>query len=220
MHLLFEKSRAIWIFVGVSVTATMIGAIWVNSNRASEFRSEIKGAILKELANGRALPRGKVVDTIYILGGSERSLRYKFRTAAELYKSEVANKVLILSRPGTTRFSQELGRNYTSDEWSIDQLEKLGVRKEDIETIKIDHGFFGTFSEAKHISELVRERGYTSILLICQVYHTRRVQLSFQNFLPSRKVSFYIQNSSDSQTLFETIIEFMKLKVYECWLLR
>jgi uncharacterized SAM-binding protein YcdF (DUF218 family) len=219
MQFFLIKPKILTILLAAFLSATMICVIWLNSDKASEFRVMVKELILKQLTNGRPLPPGKVVDVIYVLGGSEKSLRCKYQTVAELYKNQAANKVWIISRQGITRFSKELGRNYTNDEWSIDQLKQLGVPKENIETIKIEEGCFGTLSEAKHISKAVQQRGYTSILLISQAYHTQRVYISFKKFLPSEYVSFYIQSSSGGQRLYENILELIKLKVYEVLLL-
>jgi uncharacterized SAM-binding protein YcdF (DUF218 family) len=219
MQFFLIKSKILTILLAAFLSATMICVIWLNSDKASEFRVMVKELILKQLTNGRPLPPGKVVDVIYVLGGGESSLRPKYQIAAGLYKNQVANEVWILSRPGITRFSQEHGRNYTNDEWSFDKLKQFGVPGENIKTIKIEEGFFGTLSEAKHISKVLQQREYTSILLISQAYHTQRVYISFKKLLPSEDVSFYIQNSSDDQRLYAVMIELIKLKVYQLMLL-
>jgi uncharacterized SAM-binding protein YcdF (DUF218 family) len=218
MHLPISKPKIIRLLLVVFLSGALF-ALWLNSEGAGGFRSEIRELILKELTKGNHLPPGKVVDAIYVLGGGEISLRYKYQTAAEFYKNEVADKILILSQNGITKFSPELGRNYTNDEWSIKQLKDLGVPEDKIEGVRLGEGFFGTLKEAKHVSELVRQRGYTSILLISQPFHTRRVEASFQKYLPLENFTFYIQNSTDTQTLSETLIEFIKLMVYQYLLL-
>jgi len=215
MPLFHGKPGIASIALAVFVSATAISLLWLNSGGAAGFRWEMKEIILKELADGAPPPPGEVVDVIYVLGGGQRSLEYKFNTAAELYKNQVADKIWILSRSGTTEFSPELGRNYTNDEWAIDRLQKFGVPEEKIEAIKIEEGFFGTLSEAKGISKALQERGCTSLLLVCQKYHMQRVYLSFKRHLPPEHVGFYIQNSSDDQRFYETIIELIKLKFYK-----
>lgn len=219
MNLPINKPPIIKLLFVIFFLSLSIFLLWLNTESAGDFRLKIKEVILKELTQGNSLPPGKVVDAIYVLGGGEESLSYKYQTAARLYKEKVANKILILSQNGITRFSPELGRNYTNNEWSVEKLKNLGVPEDKIEFVKLGEGFFGTMKEAKYVSDLVRQRGYKSILLISQPFHTRRVQISFQKYLPSEGFSFYIQNSNDTQTLSENIIEFIKLKVYEYFLL-
>jgi len=45
-------------------------------------------------------------------------------------------------RPGTTEFSNDLGRNLTNDEWSIRELRRLTVKREDIERFFSKSGFW------------------------------------------------------------------------------
>jgi hypothetical protein len=128
-------------------------------------------------------------------------------------------KILILSRTGKTEYSVSLGRNLTNDEWSILKLKEFGVPKERIETIRINEGFFGTFSEAKGISSLIKNRGYKSLLLISSPDHTHRVKISFNKHLKGR-AAFYVQGSEEKQFLRDLIVEFFKLKVYQYLLVR
>ena len=128
-------------------------------------------------------------------------------------------KILILSRTGKTEYSVSLGRNLTNDEWSILKLKEFGVPKERIETIRINEGFFGTFSEAKGISSLIKNRGYKSLLLIPSPDHTHRVKISFNKHLKGR-AAFYVQGSEEKQFLRDLIVEFFKLKVYQYLLVR
>ncbi|HDL01052.1 MAG TPA: hypothetical protein ENH23_02340, partial [candidate division Zixibacteria bacterium] len=94
-------------------------------------------------------------NVIYVLGGSQDSLNNKFKTAADLYRRGVCKKILFLSRPGITQYDALPGRNLTNDEWVMKRLVALGVKKEDVEPVSLKKGFFGTFTEAKGVSDIV-----------------------------------------------------------------
>lgn len=211
--------RRLLILLVIFLLATSISAIWLNSSKAAGFRSEIKESILRELVKTKPVPSGATVDIIYVLGGNQESLEYKYNKTAELYKCGVSKKIWILDRPGTTGYNHMAGRNFTNNEWSLFYLGELGVPKDKIEIIKVDGGFFGTLSEAKHISQIVGQRGYSSILLISQYYHAERAHISFKKYLPTEGFSLYIQNSNESHRLYEVIFELIKLKSYKNWLL-
>ena len=211
--------RRIIILPAIFLLAFLISAIWLNSSRAAGFRFEIKELILSELVNVKPVPPGGTVDIIYVLGGTQESLKYKYDKTAELYRCGVSKKIWILDRPGTTEYNSKAARNFTNNEWSLFYFEKLGVPKDKIEIIMVSEGFFGTLSEAKHISQFIRQRGYSSILLISQDYHTERAYISFKKFLPPEGYSLYIQNSNEHHRLYETIFEVIKLNAYKSWLL-
>ena len=112
-------------------------------------------------------------------------------------------------------------QNYISfDEWSVLKLKEYGVPEENVEAIKIDEGFFGTYSEAKGISSLIKIRGYKSILLVAQLYHTHRVKLSFNKFMADQNISLNIIGSGEQLFLRHHIVEFIKLKIYQYFLVK
>ena len=152
---------------------------------------------------------------MYVLGSSQRSLELKYKTASELFHKGICKRIWVLSRPGKTEYSKSLRRNLTNDEWSILKLKEYGVPEENVEPIEIDEGFFGTYSEAKGISSLVKNRGYKSLVLVSSPYHTRRLKISFNNFLKNQNTSLLIQGSEGKAFLKDLIIEFFKLKVYQ-----
>jgi len=53
------------------------------------------------------------------LGGSQRSLELKYKTASELFHKGICKRIWILSRPGKTEYSKSLRRNLTNDECSL-----------------------------------------------------------------------------------------------------
>ena len=152
---------------------------------------------------------------IYVLGGNQDSLVNRFRKAASLYHKGSSKKILILSRPGITEFSPELGRNLTNNEWAIRELERLNVRKEDIEPVSVQKKGFGTLSEAKDLSDIVRKKGCNRLILVTSDYHTRRVLQSFLKYGSDNSFELYIYGSEDEKNFIGLLSEYMKLFMYE-----
>ena len=175
--------------------------------------------LLKKLVYSNPPPIGEKVDVIYVLGGSQRSLELKYKTAAKLYHQGIGNRIWILSRPGITEYNRSIGRNLTNDEWSQTKLKKLGVPEKNVEAIEIREGFFGTFSEAKGISALMMNKRYKSIVLITSPGHTYRTKLSFDDFLQNQNDNIYVQSSDEKFLLRSLIVEFVKLKIYQLFLI-
>ena len=206
------------LFIFSVLLVFLFSAIWLNTGSASSFRTDLKQSILNELIYINPPALGAKVDAIYVLGGNQRSLEFKYKTAADLFHKGICKRIWILSRPGKTEYSRSLGRNLTNDEWSVLKLKEFGVPEENVEPIKIDEGFFGTFSEAKGISSLIKGRGYKDILLISSHEHTYRVKISFENFLKNQNISVYVQGSGEKILLRTAIFEFIKLKIYQYFL--
>ena len=157
----------------------------------------------------------KIKPLIYVLGGNQDSLVNRFREAASLYHKGFSKKILILSRPGITEFSPELGRNLTNNEWAIKELEKVSVRKEDIEPVSVQNNGFGTLSEARNLSDVVRKRGCNRLILVTSDYHTRRVLHSFLKYQADNSVELYIYGSKDQKDFRSLLLEYVKLFIYE-----
>ncbi len=206
-------------FLAVCVFLTVAVGAWLLSGSAASFRLQLSEILLKELFREVPVPPGESVDAAYVLGGTEESLEYKYRTVVDLVASGAVRNVWILGRPGITGYSATFGRNLTNDEWSVHTLGDLGVPPEQTEILEIEEGFFGTLSEAKQVSELVASRSVKSIVLVAQKFHTRRVLASFKKYMPAG-VKVYISSSEDTQRLSENCIEFFKWTVYETFLLR
>jgi uncharacterized SAM-binding protein YcdF (DUF218 family) len=198
----------------VFLSASLIFAAWMNSSGAADLRSDIKDFLLRELVHSYPLPPGRVADAAYVLGGTQDSLEFKYLAVAQLYKSGAFDRVWLLSRPGITEHNREIGRNISNDEWSILELETLGVPADKIEIVKMDEEFFGTLREAKHIAKLVRLRKIKTLVLISQPYHSKRVYATFKKFLPEEGFNFYVQTSNENQRFIEMAIELFKLQVY------
>lgn len=191
-----------------------VSSIWLNSHGAGFIRSDIKQLLRQRLYNINPLPPGKKVDVIYILGGSQKSLEYKFKTVGEIFDQRISKRLWVLDHQGKTEFNPTLKRNLTNNEWALMKLIDFGVSKEYIEFIKVDEGFFGTLSEARDISKLLETKGIKSIMLIAQPYHTQRVWLCFSHFLKDKNVSLYVQDSNQKVFLRHLLVEYIKLKIY------
>jgi len=231
--LILSKAKPIFFILFSAIFALIFSAIWLNSTSSGAFRTDLKHLILSELIDINPLPSGSKVDAIYVLGGSQRSLEHRYKTASELYHKGICKRIWILSRPGITEYSVSLDRNLTNNEWSILKLKEFGVPSECIEPIKVNEGFFGTFSEAKGISSLIKRQGYKSLLLISSPEHLYRAEISFDNFLKDQNTSIYacpvksgfyltgVQGSGESDVLLRyLLVEFIKLKVYQYLLVR
>ena len=157
----------------------------------------------------------KIKPLIYVLGGNQDSLVNRFRKAASLYHKGFSKKILILSRPGITEFSPELGRNLTNNEWAIRELERLNVRKEDIEPVSVQKKEFGTLSEAKDLSDIVRKKGCNRLILVTSDYHTRRVLHTFLKYGSDNSFELYIYGSEDEKNIRVLFSEYMKLFMYD-----
>lgn len=185
----------------------------------------LNSLLIQKLNKSRHLPSRDIstpdkTDTvIYVMGGSEYSLKKKFITVSGLYKQNLAGKILVLSVPGITRYEYELGRNLTHDEWAIKNLAALGVNKMDIEPISVENGRFGTLSEAATVSGIILERGYSNLILVTSGFHTQRVWLSFSAFLKNEDINVYIYGADENTNLSGLLAEYLKLLIYEYYLL-
>lgn len=157
----------------------------------------------------------KIKPMIYVLGGNQDSLVNRFRKAASLYHEGFSKKILIFSRPGITEYSPELGRNMTNNEWAIRELEKLDVRREDIEPVSVKKKGFGTLSEAKDLSDIARRKGCNRLILVTSDYHTRRVLHTFLKYGSDNSFELYIYGSEDEKDLRSILSEYMKLFIYD-----
>lgn len=157
---------------------------------------------------------------IYVLGGSAQSLEGRFKAAADLYKRDVARKILIDSEPQKMMgYNPSKGRNLNFNEWAIDRLSGLGVREADIEPVFIERGFFGTFTEAKGISRFALKKDFDALIMVSSRYHTMRVWECFSKFTRNTDLKIYVYMSNDDPGMGNLIPEFLKLHFYKRFLL-
>jgi hypothetical protein len=152
---------------------------------------------------------------IYVLGGSQDSLRVKYATVASLYRAGIGKKVMILHVPGKTEYDMALGRNLTNDEWSFKQLFDLGLAREDLEAISIPNYYFGTFSEARGLAGIMRRKGIQRLLIVCSSYHTKRVLITFSTILMDTGVVIEIHPAYEKVGLGLLFNEYAKLVFYK-----
>jgi uncharacterized SAM-binding protein YcdF (DUF218 family) len=152
---------------------------------------------------------------IYVLGGNQKSLVSRFDLASGLYHQGVAGKIHILSRPGITEFSPELGRNLTNDEWAVREMEFLKVKRGDIVPVSVDTLYFGTLSEAKSLSEMVRKKGYKRLILVSSMYHTRRAYNTFNSFIANCPIELFIYGAGNASGIQYLLSEYIKLIFYD-----
>jgi vancomycin permeability regulator SanA len=152
---------------------------------------------------------------IYVLGGSQQSLSYRFKTAVSLYRSSDIEKILILSNPSITGYDTLLGRNLTKDEWSVKRLKELGVQKRNVELLSLKYGFFGTLREAQGVSQEVSRRGYNVLILVSSPYHTARVRQCFSEYIKDKGIKMYVYGSDDYPFLWDLMYEYFKLIIYK-----
>jgi hypothetical protein len=156
---------------------------------------------------------------IYVLDGTPGDLRWRFKTAASLYQNNVSRRIFILKDPGITEYDPQLGRNLRIDEWAIKKLGEFGVKKEDIEPLFLECGFFGTLREARTVSQEASSRGYDGLVLVSSPYHTKRVYESFSKYLAGKGVNIFVYASEDQTNLIGLVKEYFKLVFYQMVLL-
>jgi uncharacterized SAM-binding protein YcdF (DUF218 family) len=193
---------------------------WFSSDLATDFRNAMKHRLLGELVQTNMVDSVETVDVVYILGGNQSSLRYKYRTVSQLFKRGICSRIWILHRQGITEYNPELQRNLTNDEWSLKTLRSYGVPEKNVRIITVSDGFFGTFSEAKGVASLLEGKDYKSILLISSPYHTNRIMKSFSYTLRDRNIKILSLGTKENVYLRNMVVEFLKLKIYEFFLMK
>jgi hypothetical protein len=152
---------------------------------------------------------------IYVLGGNQESLIHRFRKASTLYHHGIPNKILILSRPGITEYSPDLGRNLTNVQWAIRELEKLNVRKGDIEPVFVSIGLLETLNEAIDLLDIAGRKRCERLVLVTSGHHTRRAYDTFSGFQPFEPIDLHVYGASSGFGLRGVITEYIKLVIYD-----
>ena len=165
------------------------------------------------------VPAGSFFDVVYVLGGSQSSLREKYARLDYLCRTIRYKTILILDRPGITEYSSRMGRNLTNNEWSLMHLERLGIERQDVELLSIREGYFGTLSEARAVTGWMKERGYRTALLVTAPHHTERVKRSFERMIGDSGRECLVTGSAEEAAIRELLMENLKLAVYTCILL-
>jgi hypothetical protein len=209
------------LLLSAGADARRISAFDGTDERYRAFAGRIEICLMKGLEFEHHLPRGKkgrIPDTslvAYILGGTQESLSYKWKTVGRLYTEGAVSKILVLHRPGITEYSPELGRNLTNDEWAVGKLKEEGVAVETVEFVSVPPATFDTFAEARVISALARSRAVKHLVLVSSTHHTKRVWLSFSHFNVDNAFESYTYGSEERAGIFELLMENLKLRMYK-----
>ncbi len=207
-----KKTAAI--FISIVVGAGSI--VWNASTRLSDGFA----GFLKEMTVAEdIIPEGSSFDVIYILGGSPSSLKEKHAEVGRLSQVVEYKKIAILDKPGITEYSAKMGRNLTNNEWSVQQLENQGIKKQDLELVSTGKGCFGTLNEAMAVTELMKMQGYRTVLLVTAPHHTARVKRSFSRILREINGECFVTSSEEKAAPGELLMENLKLVVYTLILL-
>ena len=213
------------ILLAVSVSATAPFQSDINKDqRFPNLRNALEIYLIERLVDNDHLlldsPKSKknVKTMLYVLGGNQGELVNRYKVAADLYKKGFTKSIYILDRPGITEYSPLLDRNLTNNEWSIRELESLGIRKEDITLVSVPSRLFGTWSEAEAVSGIVKAKGWRRVILISTSHHTRRVYLSFSHFL-GRDSEIFVYGSEDRSGVGVLLAEYAKYLLYRCILI-
>ena len=186
----------------------------------SGFEDRLTFYLMKGLVYEHHLPpgnNGRLPDpslAAYILGGTQDSLSYKWKTVGRLYSEGTVRNILVFHRPGITEYSPALGRNLTNDEWAAGKLKEEGVPVENVEFIPVPPATFDTFAEARVISALVRSRKVKRLVLVSSTHHTKRVWLSYSHFNDDNAFDSYTYGSEERPGILELLMENMKLGIY------
>ena len=208
-------SRKIAVYIALALVVAGLIALGVSTRPSDGFVGYLKAMTISE----DVIKKSSSFDIIYVLGGAQPSLQKKYERLGSLYRNVEYKKVLILDRSGITEYNKDVGRNLTNNEWSLMQMERWGIGKQDVELVSIDEGYFGTFSEARAVTELMGKRGYRTVLLITAPHHTARVKRSFGRMLKDKRGTCYVASSGEEVAIGELVMENIKLMVYTFFLL-
>jgi hypothetical protein len=208
------------VFWGAGGFLVFLGFLLFLNLDAVPEREELRYFLMNQLVKFVPVPEGfhdSLFDSnnvIYVLGGSPDSLENRFKTASDLYKRGIGKKILIDSGHMMMDYNPLMKRNLTYNEWAVGKLTGLGVHEGDIEPVSVEKGFFGTYSEAKSISDTVLKRNYKALILVSSKYHTMRAWESFSKFMMNRNLGLYVYGASDDPGLRALLPEYLKLKIY------
>jgi uncharacterized SAM-binding protein YcdF (DUF218 family) len=162
-------------------------------------------------------------DLIVCLAGGniERGL-----SAADAFKRGLAPRIFVGREelPDGYEVLKERGLNYPQTvDLMIMILTGLGVPRTAI--LVSDHPVKSTVDEAKAVRDIVKEKGYRSIIIITSPIHSRRAWLTFRKFLEDEGIRIFLLPASYSKFrpeewwkerrfVREVIIEYEKLIYY------
>ena len=122
-------------------------------------------------------------DAIVVLGGGSAAATREAR-AAELFTRGIAPIVVTTGGP----VAGDVGLATYAD-WSIDRLERRGVPRSAVIATNIGDS---TFTDALGARQLAIERGWRTLVLVTDVWHTRRTSLVFERAFEKQSISLFV----------------------------
>lgn len=126
-------------------------------------------------------------DAILSLGDDQCDGFFRVRYAIDLFEQGYA-PVVVLSGGSMA----DAGLACSSAQLSLEAAQELGLPHES--TIIADEAQ-STYDEAVNMAKLVRERGWDSVIVVTDVFHTRRAARTFRTLLPETTV--YVSAAPD-----------------------
>lgn len=217
--------KKVFLLYGLSVLV-LFSALWLFlSVESIPGHNELKAYLIKQLTEVNPVPDkpregpSQSDAVVYVLGGSQKDLKERFTSAVALCKQGPCSRILLFNEPGITEYDPELSRNLTNGEWSIKKMTGLGVKRESLELVSFKKGIFGTFTEAKGLSDIAAQRGYKRIILVTSQCHTKRTWITFSKTFAKKNIALSIQAAHDSVKLRDLLYEYSKFVIYKYILL-
>lgn len=131
-------------------------------------------------------------EAIFVLGGNAFDRGNK---ASELYASGLQLPIYCTS--GVMSFGlASLGFEYYESEVTKIHLMRSGVPDSLIFAIT---EATSTFEESEIILKISKEKGYTDIIIVSSLFHTKRIHYVFKNKFEKEGIHIYLQGAHDSQ---------------------
>nr|HID15072.1 YdcF family protein [Anaerolineae bacterium] len=125
-------------------------------------------------------------DAIVVLGGEDGSF-FRVRHAMELFNAGHAPVVVFSG--GTLK---DAGIACSSAQLSLEAAQQLGLPAE---ATVIADGAQSTYDEAVNIRRLARQRRWRSLIIVTDLFHTRRAARTFRTLLPA--ITIYVSAAPD-----------------------
>ena len=118
-------------------------------------------------------------DAIVVLSGSS-TLSERMQHAARLYAEKRAPKIMLTTDNRQGGWSTAEQRNPYFHEIAINELNQLGVPRENIEVVRPSVN--STWQEGMVLSNCAKTHNLRSILIVTSSYHSRRALFTFRTF--------------------------------------
>lgn len=124
-------------------------------------------------------------DAIIVLSGSA-TFRERAQHAGELFKAGRANRIVLTNDNLKSGWSMAAQRNPYYHELAKEELRRVGVPDENIETMMVP--IVGTYDEALKLRDYCEKESLNSIVVVTSAYHSRRALWTFRKvFNETRK---------------------------------